>query len=1002
GMLSFLFDEREDKLLGKIVLSFRKEYLPEIEDLAYRFDLAFTKFFLKRLDKRGIVEAIGGINVHPSTQEAYGLSILEREEEELAKLIADDLLEDTESALAPILQILLSRMWEANERREFSVELYQKLKKEGYLLQDFFDLQLKQLKEKLPEIVETGFALDLLFSYTTSLGTAGSLSDAVLKEKYPHLAKELDRALPEMEDLYLITSNEKALRSLSHDTLAPIIQREHKNSDKVGQRAFRILESKHLNSLNNHSLLDEIDLKTVEEGRRGMRRWREEEISLVKESQAVRERKRKRNQLIKNLAILAAVTILSISAIAIFFGLESNLRERKTKALLLVADSRENFGENPRLSVRLAEAAYAIDSVQPDPKVSANLVASYYNHLKQKQFFPATIFQHRDEVIGAEFGKLGQKVLTWSKDGHTKLWDRRGNLLADFPQDVAIKGATFNPSANKVLTWSESSKAMLWAVDGSLLAELSHKANLQGGMFNRRGDKIISWSLDSTARLWNLRGNQLAEFRQQGIINELVLNKEEDKILSWGTDTSAILWDLAGNPLSKFSHKKGLAGATFSNGGDNILTWGYDDRAIFWDLNGNKLAEFSHRKWVVNTAVFNKNDDKVLLTFGLPISRIKTAILWDLETDKQIELQHDAFVSRAIFNDAEDKILTCSHDKYLRLWNLDGSLIKKFPHDESVMGAKFNEKEDLILSWSNNMAWFEDGGNAYLWKPSGKLIAKLPHKAKVKGASFNKEENELFTWSADGTCKLWDISGNLLAEFIHGDALNGAMYSNDESYMLSWSADSSARLWDLNEKYLVKLSLNDSVYGNTNSFFINSDKQILVCGERIRLWNSSGEFVKDFDSGRESDDEILGTVVSDQGRYIVSWSKGDELSLWNNTGDLIQQFSIDKRIRSAVFNKDGNKILAWTGDGAYIWDINGTLLQEFSLREDALRVAMFNSTEDKILTLADDGKSILWSLEGERLAEFTHTDKQSIDLPSSARVRILSSVELNIATLNAS
>ncbi|MEO1218861.1 MAG: WD40 repeat domain-containing protein, partial [Bacteroidota bacterium] len=129
---------------------------------------------------------------------------------------------------------------------------------------------------------------------------------------------------------------------------------------------------------------------------------------------------------------------------------------------------------------------------------------------------------------------------------------------------------------------------------------------------------------------------------------------------------------------------------------------------------------------------------------------------------------------------------------------------------------------------------------------------------------------------------------------------------------------------------------------------------------------------------RESDDEILGTVVSDQGRYVVSWPKGDELSLWNNTGDLLQQFSIDKRIRSAVFNKDGNKILAWTRDGAYIWDINGALLQEFSLGQDALRVAMFNPTEDKILTLADDGKSILWNLEGEKLAEFTHTDKQSI------------------------
>jgi hypothetical protein len=172
---------------GKLILGFRKEWLAETEKPLLDRKLPFSGVLLERLNKKGIIEAISGIARSERLQRHYRLTV----KPGLPDIIADDLLEDRESAIAPTLQILLTKMWEKAKERDyehpvFDLDLYQTLKKKGILLQDFLDQQLVALEKWNSEVVNSGLALDVLAFHTTPLGTAEERTEEQIQQTYRH------------------------------------------------------------------------------------------------------------------------------------------------------------------------------------------------------------------------------------------------------------------------------------------------------------------------------------------------------------------------------------------------------------------------------------------------------------------------------------------------------------------------------------------------------------------------------------------------------------------------------------------------------------------------------------------------------------------------------------------------------------------------------------------------------------------------------------------------
>jgi tetratricopeptide (TPR) repeat protein len=332
--LRSLFAARESRPRGRLILGFRKEWLAEMLRLVDGEKLPRFRVEIAHLDRDAVAEAITGPTRTESLERHYGLQI----EPALPEILADDLLEDSGAAIAPALQILLTKMWalatqESPGGPRFTVELYRRLKRGGILLDDFVGEQLDGLRQWRPELAGSGLVLDLLADHTTSLGTAETRESTDLAARYGG-RPEIPELLRQCQDRYLLSStlfSDKTATRLAHDTLAPLVRRRFEASDLPGQRAARILQQRAAAWAGGKvgPPLDEVDLATVEQGAAGMRAWTADEARLVEASRRERARRARRQRNLRLAAVLAFAVIAAAAGLAWWQG-ERAKKEART------------------------------------------------------------------------------------------------------------------------------------------------------------------------------------------------------------------------------------------------------------------------------------------------------------------------------------------------------------------------------------------------------------------------------------------------------------------------------------------------------------------------------------------------------------------------------------------------------------------------------------------------------------------------------------------------
>lgn len=303
---------------GKLILGYRKEYHPEVLTGLQVAGIPRHEIFLPVLTRPEVEEVVAGLAqpLRKDLQQQYQLEV----ETGLPRLIAADLLGDVSASVAPVLQILLTHMWQTvalldPDRRIFSEALYLELKQQGLLLRDFFLQQEARLTEDFPEEIAEGLHLDLLYHHTTATGTSKTHQKEAVLDTYGTSSARIAALVAACETHFLLRSGENSL-SLAHDTLAPVVRAAYEHSDLPGQRARRILESRIQGAETASNLkewvLDRRDLAQVHAGKRGMRNWTEQETGLVQASE-VRERQRKQG----NYLIRAAVWVLLLGMLGV-------------------------------------------------------------------------------------------------------------------------------------------------------------------------------------------------------------------------------------------------------------------------------------------------------------------------------------------------------------------------------------------------------------------------------------------------------------------------------------------------------------------------------------------------------------------------------------------------------------------------------------------------------------------------------------------------------------
>jgi hypothetical protein len=381
-----IFIDATHRPKGKIILSYRKEYHPEIEELCKKLQIPREGIFLKKLGKSDIEAIVNGINSTDRLKHRYNIKV----EAELPVVIADDLLEDKDSPIAPVLSILLTKLWDLAQKENasiLSVAQYQELKKEGILMEDFFHQQMEHLHQWKPEFEASGLALDVLNFHTTTLGTAGSQSLEKLRARYEHQENAINDLLDKFKELYLLTNAGLNQTGLAHDTLAPIVIKEIRESDKSGQRALRILTSK-INDFKQDKtlLLDKTDLSFVENGKDGMRLWTDLELELIIASAALRDKQLRQRKLLKIASIAVSIIIIGLLIFSFWSMRQTSIANKKRdsaqeaqrKANLVSKEAKLEKEKADSLSIMAQMQAVRADSlsiISQEQAVSAEKVS---------------------------------------------------------------------------------------------------------------------------------------------------------------------------------------------------------------------------------------------------------------------------------------------------------------------------------------------------------------------------------------------------------------------------------------------------------------------------------------------------------------------------------------------------------------------------------------------------------------------------------------------------
>ncbi len=273
---------------AKFMLGFRSEYFAQIEDLLKYENIAFNEWFLKPLDKKGILNAI--------KKPAYLFPDLHIKRQ-LPETIAATVLENEASHIAPLLQIQMRKLYEAArsidaEQSKIGQDLYHKIWKKT--LDKLLETQLNSLDK--PQWNEQGLALDLLHGFTTEQATATSLSTTELQQKYGHI-EDFDALIDNLKALELLYHSDELLANngdkqagnrsirLTHDALAPLIRKRYHDSDAPAQRAWRLVESKQPDIMKGVDVrFDQYDIEIIEKGRPFMQVIPENTLKAIEKS----------------------------------------------------------------------------------------------------------------------------------------------------------------------------------------------------------------------------------------------------------------------------------------------------------------------------------------------------------------------------------------------------------------------------------------------------------------------------------------------------------------------------------------------------------------------------------------------------------------------------------------------------------------------------------------------------------------------------------------------
>ena len=562
----------------------------------------------------------------------------------------------------------------------------------------------------------------------------------------------------------------------------------------------------------------------------------------------------------------------------------------------------------------------------------------------------ATLKGHKGNVQSVAFSPDGKRLAS-SADKTVILWDL--DKLKPVMQPLATLEAhhdevwsiAFSPDGKRLASANEDQTVTLWDLDSRKpLATLKgHKDRVWSVAFSPDGKRLAS-SADKTVILWGLESlkpvmQPLATLEgHKDQVFGVTFSPDGMRLASASSDNTVILWDLDSltpvvQPLATLEgHKDSVLSVAFSPDGQRLASASGDKTVLLWDLASPKpvlqpLATLEGHKTLVWSVVFS-TDGKRLAS----ADNDSTVILWDLDNRRPMTKleEHKRDVLSVAFSPDGKRLASASADKTVILWDLESRkpLVILEGHKDGVSTLAFSPDSRRLASSADK--------TVFLWgldslKPVMQPLAKLEgHKAGVYSVAFSPDGKQLASASADPSVILWDLE-NLkpvmqpLATLAgHKDPFSSVAFSPDGKRLASASWDKTVILWDVASRQPMA-TLEGHNYLVLSVAFSPDGKWLASASadKTVILWDvASGKPLATFEGHK---DQVQSVAFSPDGKRLASASSDKTVILWDvaSRKPLATLEGRKGDYQSVAFSPDGKRLASAGADNTVVlWDLD--------------------------------------------------------------------------------
>ncbi|KIJ58239.1 hypothetical protein HYDPIDRAFT_44559 [Hydnomerulius pinastri MD-312] len=305
-----------------------------------------------------------------------------------------------------------------------------------------------------------------------------------------------------------------------------------------------------------------------------------------------------------------------------------------------------------------------ISSTPVDASSSSNSVVSK----TENRPAPIQTYEgHEDMILCVAFFQDEQRLVTGSRDGGVRVWNREtGAQIGDQLEGhtKAVRAVDVSPDGRIIASSSSDSTVRIWDAEAELLRILVHEDDVNSLHISPDSKRVTSGS-DDGMRVWDIETGELAfkPIKCDGIAGCVRYSPSGDRIASVAASIQIWNADTAEHILSIEEFVFPLA---WSLDGEQIISGG-DEDIIIWDSStGEQIRTWeAHGSWITSLSLSRNGTHLATCSH-----EEKTVFVFDITTGEQIAAyEHDDKVNEIAYSPSGRSIATACRDKKSYLWD---------------------------------------------------------------------------------------------------------------------------------------------------------------------------------------------------------------------------------------------------------------------------------------------------------------------------------------------